>query len=63
MDDIMDPALANKIECFMSRKRTKYGLTDATSSRWNGYEYVPRKKLFGNKRTIHHVTEDSAWIF
>lgn len=63
MDDIMDPALANKIECFMSRKRNKYGLTEASASRWNGYEYVPRRKFFGSKRASHHATEDTAWMF
>jgi hypothetical protein len=60
MDDIMDPALAQKIECFMSRKREKYHLFDAARPRWNGYEYIPRKKWM-NKRASHNEMGDIAW--
>lgn len=48
MDDIMDPKLANKIECFLSRKRAKYQLFDFDKSSLNGYNLDPPKS---NKAT------------
>lgn len=61
MDDIIDPTLAQKIECFMERKREKYHLYDATKPRWNGYEYTPRKKWTLKRSQQHNITEDYIW--
>lgn len=43
MQDIMDPALVSKINCFINRKNRQYPEL-RIKSRWNGYEYVPRRK-------------------
>lgn len=55
MDDVIDPALAAKIECFLSRKNEKYGIRTEARPRWNGYEYIPREKWFGKRSAkVHH---------
>ena len=43
MQEIMDPALVSKINCFLSRKNRQYPEL-RLKSRWNGYEYIPRRK-------------------
>lgn len=60
MDDVIDPALAAKIECFLSRKNEKYGIRVEARPRWNGYEYIPRDRWFG-KREGRHSQKGAIW--